>query len=109
MLYQADELNAMKVRFFPVPIQRGTHALTGANDLVVRGWSSFPPYRDPEKIVQVTDKGVLGILGIKQPGNQDKDLFIVITATARKAEPSDPGRPGRSRGRGRSVGPRPRR
>lgn len=96
MLYQADELNSMKVRYFSVPRPQGAQALAGANEVTVPvtvpGWSWFPPYQDPEKLVQVTDKGALGVLGIKQPGNQDPDLFLEISDAAKEGRAVQPGR-----------------
>jgi hypothetical protein len=76
LLYQADGLNAMKVRVFQVATP-GQFGVAGAalREPVVEGWSSFPPYHDGERLVQVTDAGRLGVVGIRQLNNQDRDLF----------------------------------
>jgi outer membrane protein assembly factor BamB len=42
------------------------------------GWPWFPPYRDPEKLITVTDAGVLGLFGINQPHNKDNPLFPLV-------------------------------
>jgi outer membrane protein assembly factor BamB len=44
----------------------------------LRGWPWFPPYRDPEKLVTVTDAGVLGMFGIVQKDNKDDPLFPLV-------------------------------
>jgi outer membrane protein assembly factor BamB len=47
-------------------------------DRRLRGWPWFPPFRDPEKLVTVTDAGVLGLFGIVQAHNKDDALFPLI-------------------------------
>jgi outer membrane protein assembly factor BamB len=44
----------------------------------LRGWPFFPPYRDPEKLVTVTDAGVMGLFGINQAHNKDAPLFPLV-------------------------------
>jgi outer membrane protein assembly factor BamB len=44
----------------------------------LRGWPWFPPHRDPEKLVTVTDAGVLGLFGIVQAANKDDPLFPLV-------------------------------
>jgi len=66
----------------------------------LRGWPWFPPYRDPEKLVTVTDAGVLGLFGIVQAGNKDDPLFPLV-----RAERSEDGTvelPGQGTARGRA-------
>jgi outer membrane protein assembly factor BamB len=47
-------------------------------DRRLRGWPWFPPFRDPEKLVTVTDAGVLGLFGIVQARNHDDALFPLV-------------------------------
>jgi hypothetical protein len=65
----------MKLRVFPLPIQPGHARLTGPEP-EVPGWSWFRPFLNSERLVQVTDEGVVGLVGINQFRNQDRDLFL---------------------------------
>lgn len=76
ILNQAEGINAMRLRVFPLPIQGPAGAPLMTREPEVKGWSWFPPYHDHERLVQVTDAGILGLIGIKQVRNQDKDLFL---------------------------------
>lgn len=76
ILSQAEGLDSTKMRVFALPITSSTSPPLLANEPQVKGWSWFPPFHDPERIVQVTDAGVLGLIGIKQVKNQDPDLFL---------------------------------
>ena len=42
------------------------------------GWTWFPPSSDPEKLVMLTDDGMLGVFGIKQAGTGDQPLFPLL-------------------------------
>jgi outer membrane protein assembly factor BamB len=44
----------------------------------LRGWPWFPPYHDPEKLITVTDAGMLGLFGIVQAHNKDDPLFPLV-------------------------------
>ena len=44
----------------------------------MEGWTWFPPFHDPEKIALLTDAGMLGIFGIRQPGTTDQPLFPLL-------------------------------
>jgi outer membrane protein assembly factor BamB len=44
----------------------------------LRGQPWFPPFRDPEKLITVTDAGVLGLFGINQKLNKDDPLFPLV-------------------------------
>lgn len=77
ILSQASGLDSMKLRVFPLPIAAGEGKPTVLGpEPEVPGWSWFPPLQNCERIVQVTDEGVLGLVGINQFRNQDKDLFL---------------------------------
>src|SRR5262249_21509785 len=47
-------------------------------DLRLRGWSWFAPYHDPEKLALVTDAGLFGLYGIRQPGNKNDELLFPL-------------------------------
>jgi outer membrane protein assembly factor BamB len=47
-------------------------------DRRLRGWPWFPPFRDPEKLITVTDAGVLGLFGVVQARNKDEPLFPLV-------------------------------
>ncbi|HEY1860138.1 MAG TPA: PQQ-binding-like beta-propeller repeat protein, partial [Gemmataceae bacterium] len=53
----------------PEPLQPVPH---------LAGLPWYPPYRDSEKLVQVTDAGALGLFGFRQPNNQDPPLFPLV-------------------------------
>jgi outer membrane protein assembly factor BamB len=77
ILSQADGLEATELRLFPVPVLRpDTRPL--ALNLRVRGWTWFPPREDGEKLAVATDRGVLGLFGIKQKDNRDPFLFPML-------------------------------
>ena len=44
----------------------------------LRGWSSFPPCCDAEKLVLLSDAGELGLFGILQAQNLDPPLFPLL-------------------------------
>ncbi len=44
----------------------------------LEGWTWFPSYHDPEKIVMLTDAGVLGAFGIKQGGLRDRAIVPLL-------------------------------
>jgi outer membrane protein assembly factor BamB len=74
-----EDLNSMRIRAYPLPIEDPRAPPLPMNpDPRVRGWSWFPPYQDAEKIVQVTDDGMLGLFGIKQKRNEDNPLFLLV-------------------------------
>jgi hypothetical protein len=77
VLSQASNLDSMKLRVFALPIKPGvtTASALGAEP-EVHGWSWFPPFQNCERLVQVTDEGVIGLIGINQYRNHDRDLFL---------------------------------
>jgi outer membrane protein assembly factor BamB len=78
VLTQTDGFGAMELRTFQLPIQGPREGPAMAEPLRLGGWSWFPPYRDPEKLLLATDAGQLGLFGIKQPQNQDSPLFPLV-------------------------------
>src|SRR5262249_17944993 len=67
VLSQTEGLNTMKLRAFRLPLE-GLHTAP-KEETRVSGWTWFSPHDDPEKIVLVTDAGVVGLFGINQPNN----------------------------------------
>jgi len=69
----------------------------------LRGWPWFPPYRDPEKLVTVTDAGVMGLFGIVQVLNKDDALFPLVRLPDREAGTVELSGHGTARGRAQVV------
>lgn len=44
----------------------------------MEGWTWFHGHHDPEKLALLTDAGVLGLFGLKQPGTTDQPLFPIL-------------------------------
>lgn len=74
VLSQTDGLSHMKLRAYRLPVE-GLNAAPLEPEVRVRGWTWFSPHDDPEKIVLVTDVGVVGLFGINQPLNQDRPIY----------------------------------
>jgi outer membrane protein assembly factor BamB len=89
VLCQAHGLDATVLRTFSI-VQPNPVAAPGTKesrlrvepvdmpDRKLRGWPWFPPHLDPEKLITVTDAGVLGLFGIVQPHNKDTPLFPLV-------------------------------
>jgi outer membrane protein assembly factor BamB len=79
LLVQAEGLEAVKLRAFKLkvpivdPDQRALEP-----ELVLRGWSWFPPYHDGERLALASDAGLLGLYGIGQKGNRDPFLSPLL-------------------------------
>ncbi len=75
----ADGLDSMKLRAFALPA--GDKAPAGASvvpaPIELKGWLSFPPYADTEKLALVTDRGEFDLFGIRQAGNFDAPIFAM--------------------------------
>ncbi len=69
----------------------------------LRGWPWFPPYRDPEKVVTVTDAGILGLFGIVQARNKDDPLFPLVRVEGNEAGTVELPGQGTARGRAQVV------
>ncbi len=76
ILNRVSGLDAMRLRAFELPLQ-GRHApeLALEPPALFSGWTWFDPKQDGEKLAIVSDAGILGLFGIRQPGNQDQALF----------------------------------
>jgi outer membrane protein assembly factor BamB len=89
VLCQAHGLDATMLRTFSI-LQPNPVAAPGTKesrlrvepvdmpDRRLRGWPWFPPHLDPEKLITVTDAGMLGLFGIVQPHNKDTPLFPLV-------------------------------
>jgi outer membrane protein assembly factor BamB len=75
VLSQTSGIDTMQLRAFALPIEGGQVVPPAVQTEPTRGWPWFQPYHDPEKLVLVTDAGVVGLFGIRQFRNQDSALF----------------------------------
>jgi outer membrane protein assembly factor BamB len=79
VLNETDGLDATKMHVFPLPLadRNGPPVNLGATTRLP-GWTWFTPFHDAEKLLAVTDAGVLGVMGINQLGNEDPALFPIV-------------------------------
>jgi outer membrane protein assembly factor BamB len=79
ILNQTGGLDAMRLRVFELPLE-DRHAAPLALDppAEIHGWTWFEPYQDGEKMVVLSDAGILGLFGIRQAGNKDNALFPLL-------------------------------
>lgn len=74
---QADGLHSMVLRTFDLPIPPGiTHPQPKPTDPRLTGWSWFRPFNDSEKLVVVTDAGLMQIFGIPMMNNLEQYLWL---------------------------------
>jgi hypothetical protein len=79
VLNQKQGLEGMQLKVFELPLadrNAGPLDLDPPPRLV--GWTWFRPYFDGEKLVMVSDGGVLGLFGVRQANNQDPALFPLL-------------------------------
>ncbi len=76
VLNQTQGLDAMRLRLFGLPLadRYGPEAVVNPPPRV-RGWTWFPPTYDGEKVVLLSDAGLLGLFGVQQPGTRDPLLY----------------------------------
>ncbi|MGE3805085.1 MAG: PQQ-binding-like beta-propeller repeat protein, partial [Gemmataceae bacterium] len=74
VLTQAADLDTTAVRAFGLPIAR-PDATALAELPASTGWTWFPPHVDAERMLQVTDRGLLTVAGIRQPHTDDPQIF----------------------------------
>ncbi len=88
VLGQADGLETMKLRAFPLPAAADGKPDGSASvaELALPGWASFPPYCDGEKLAIVTDKGEFGLYGLALTGNRDLAMFAFSSRSAKPGE-----------------------
>src|SRR5262249_28400286 len=91
VLAQADGLAAVKLRAFALPVSDPDARPLGAEPKL-RGWSWLPPGQDGELAGLATDAGVLGLLGLGQPGNRDPVLSPWLKGETRFATAAASGR-----------------
>ena len=69
----------MRLLVFELPLEdRHAAPLPLDAPAEIRGWTWFEPFTDNEKLVMLSDAGILGLFGIHQPGNKDKALFPLL-------------------------------
>jgi outer membrane protein assembly factor BamB len=79
VLPQAPGLNEVQLRVFKLPIKdRHARALNLKPVPHVPGWTWFKPFQDGERLGMLSDEGVLGLFGISQVRNKDKELFPLL-------------------------------
>jgi hypothetical protein len=80
VLTQSAGLNAVELRVFDLPLKGRSQdrARRLDPDARLEGWTWFRPYHDPEKLVLLSDAGVLGLFGIRQKNNRDQVLFPLL-------------------------------
>jgi hypothetical protein len=98
VLAQTDGLSRTDLKAYSLPIDNVQAGPPAVRKQAPPGWPWFPPYQDPEKFVVVTDAGVVGVFGIRQPRNQDPVLFPLVRDPFRlQGEgPDDPTHPSRA-------------
>jgi hypothetical protein len=78
-LTQTDGLDRVRMRVWEMKAkERKLAEKTLKNPVALAGWTWFSPYHDAEKIVMVSDAGVLGTIGICQALNRDEALFPLL-------------------------------
>lgn len=84
ILSQADGPATMRLRAFPLPppdklaVDLNANVPTPtASEVIVAGWSWFPPTSDGERLVLATDAGAFLAFGVNQLGNLDRALFDI--------------------------------
>jgi hypothetical protein len=79
VLNQTAGTRATELKVFDLPIRdRNATPRKLKMRAEMDGWTWFPPFNDPEKIVLLTDAGMLGVFGIRQPGTSDQPLFPLL-------------------------------
>jgi outer membrane protein assembly factor BamB len=79
VLEQARGLHTVELRVFDLPITDRHAAARSLRDRPeLAGWTWFPCSHDPEKVVLLTDAGVLGLFGIRQAQNNDQAVFPLL-------------------------------
>lgn len=80
VLNQADGLDGVRLRVYELPLSDAhTPAKALDPDPRLPGWTWFPPRQDAEKLIVLSDRGTLGLFGIRQPKNKDQPLFPLLS------------------------------
>jgi outer membrane protein assembly factor BamB len=76
LLNQTDGLHAMRLRLFALPLTDRFGPEADVNPVPrVAGWTWFSPSFDGEKVALLSDEGILGLFGVRQPGANDSLLY----------------------------------
>src|SRR5262249_61938411 len=76
---QPAGLDAVELRVFDLPLRGRASAAQVLNPQArLDGWTWFRPYHDPEKILMVSDRGRLGLFGIRQARNRDQSVLFPL-------------------------------
>ena len=77
---QTNSLETMTLQAFALaaPDQPPAIIKERSTNIAIEGWSWYSPFCDGEKLAVVTDRGLFGLFGIQQAGNQDNPLFLYL-------------------------------
>jgi outer membrane protein assembly factor BamB len=90
ILNQTAGLDGVRLRVFSLPItDRNAAEITLDPPPALRGWPLFAPYVDDEKLTMVSDAGRLAPFGIRQPRNDDRAIFPLMSGAAERVEGLD--------------------
>lgn len=79
VLNQANGLRQVQLRVFELPLRgRASQEVAPRQQPTLEGWTWFTPHRDPEKLVLLSDAGVLGLFGLRQANNRDQAVFSLL-------------------------------
>ncbi|MFQ3652566.1 MAG: PQQ-binding-like beta-propeller repeat protein, partial [Gemmataceae bacterium] len=79
VLNQTAGTRSTQLKVYELPIrERNASPRRLKMNAEMEGWTWFPPFNDPEKIALLTDAGMLGVFGIRQPGTMDQPLFPLL-------------------------------
>jgi hypothetical protein len=80
VLNQADGLDAVRLRVFELPLTEAHQsALSLSPEPRLEGWTWFKPRYDAETMAVLSDRGKLGLFGIRQANNKDQALFPLLS------------------------------
>jgi outer membrane protein assembly factor BamB len=97
ILNQRQGLEGTALKVFELPLADRNQAPVALDSQPhLAGWTWSRPYHDDEKVVLLTDQGVLGLFGVRQANNQDPALFPLLQPGGLKLDaflaPEAPGR-----------------
>jgi PQQ-like domain len=79
ILNQSQGLHATRLRAFE--LLRGPKAVEQPLKAGVDGWTWFPPQVDPERLIAISDTGMLGVYGVKQALGPGPALWSLVPQT----------------------------
>jgi hypothetical protein len=92
LLCQSDGLERMKLRAFPLTEGDAPASVSAVAEIPLRGWTTYSPRGDGEKLAMATDQGDFGLFGLGLTGNKDLPLFILSAPSEVRANSGRPAR-----------------